>query len=61
MTDQQQDFLWLGEHTESELCGPGDKTDIPTVSEPQDDISWLANDFNKAEEEDKKHRNPSRH
>lgn len=61
ITQQEQDFSWLGEHMENELCGPSHELDIPTVSEPQDDMSWLANDFNKAEEEDRKRRSLSRH
>lgn len=60
-TGQEQDFTWLGEHTESELGGQSHEYDIPAISEPQDNLSWLAEGFNKAEEDDRKHRSVSRH
>ena len=59
--EQKQDFSWLGEHTESEFLGRSHKLEFPTISESRDDMSWLADDFSKAEEDDRKHRSVSRH
>lgn len=60
-TEQKEDLLWLSEHTETELRGRGHMVDNPIVSEPPGDISWLADLFNNAEEDDRARRSASRH
>lgn len=61
--EQEQDFSWLREHTEAELDGRSPTLHIPPVSEhpSDDDISWLADPFNIAEEDDRENRSASRH